>query len=112
MLRWTSLLFAFFVIVSGASAQTQIPPDSRLKSITDKKVIRIAYRTDATPFAFANPQNEAAGFSVDLCELVTTSIAQQFGLTDLKIEWVPVTVQTRFTAVSGGQADIECGSST
>ena len=56
----------------------------------------------------ANP----AGFSVDLCQLVTKSIAQQFGLQDLKIEWVPVTVQTRFSAVSGGKADLECGSST
>ena len=98
--------------MASASAQTQVPSDSRLKSITDKKVIRIAYRTDATPFAFANSQNEATGFSVDLCQLVTKSIAQQFGLSDINIQWVPVTVQTRFSAVSGGQADLECGSST
>jgi glutamate/aspartate transport system substrate-binding protein len=112
MLRWTSLFIAFFAFMASASAQTQIPPDSRLKSITDKKVIRIAYRTDATPFAFANGQNEAVGFSVDLCQLVTKSIAQQFGLQDINIQWVPVTVQTRFSAISGGQADLECGSST
>jgi ABC-type amino acid transport substrate-binding protein len=112
MLRWTSLFVAFFALVASASAQTQVPSDSRLKSITDKKVIRIAYRTDATPFAFANSQNQAAGFSVDLCQLVTKSIAQQFGLSNINIQWVPVTVQTRFSAVSGGQADLECGSST
>ena len=112
MLRWTSLFLAFFAFAASASAQTLVPSDSRLKSITDKKVIRIAYRTDATPFAFANSQNEATGFSVDLCQLVTKSIAQQFGLSDINIQWVPVTVQTRFSAVSGGQADLECGSST
>lgn len=112
MLRWTGLFVAFFAFVASASAQTQIPPDSRLKSITDKKTIRIAYRTDATPFAFANNQNEAVGFSVDLCQLVTKSIAQQFGLQDINVQWVPVTVQTRFSVVSAGQADLECGSST
>ena len=112
MLRWASLFFAFFVLVAAASAQTQAPPDSRLKSITDKKAIRIAYRTDATPFAFVNEKNEAVGFSVDLCEMITKSIAQQFGLQDIAIQWIPVTVQTRFSAVSGGQADLECGSST
>jgi glutamate/aspartate transport system substrate-binding protein len=112
MLRLASLFLSFFVIVASASAQTQAPPDSRLKSITDKKTIHIAYRTDATPFAFANDKNEAVGFSVDLCQMVTKSIAQQFGLQDLAIQWVPVTVQTRFSAVSGGQADLECGSST
>jgi ABC-type amino acid transport substrate-binding protein len=112
MLRLASLFISFFVIVASASAQTQVPSDSRLKSITDKKTIRIAYRTDATPFAFANDKNEAVGFSVDLCQMVTKSIAQQFGLQGLAIQWVPVTVQTRFSAVSGGQADLECGSST
>jgi glutamate/aspartate transport system substrate-binding protein len=110
MYRWTSVFLAFFLSFAGASAQT--PFDSRLKSITEKKAIRIAYRTDATPFAFVNGQNQPVGFSVDLCELVVKSMAQQVGLADINIQWVPVTVQTRFTAITGGQADLECGSST
>lgn len=112
MFRFVSLFFALFVSVATAYAQTQIPSDSRLKIITDRKIIRIAYRTDATPFASANEKGEPVGYSLDLCQLVTKSIAQQFGLQDLKIEWVPVTVQTRFSAISNGNADIECGSST
>jgi glutamate/aspartate transport system substrate-binding protein len=110
MYRWTSLFLAFFLSVAGASAQT--PSDSHLKSITDKKIIRVAYRSDATPFAFVNSQNQPVGFSVDLCELVVKSMAQQVGLADINIQWVPVTVQTRFTAITSGQADLECGSST
>src|SRR5271169_359465 len=112
MLRWEGLFLAFFVSVMPASAQTQFPSDSHLKSIIDNKAIRIAYRTDATPFAFANDKGEPAGYSLDLCALVTKSIAAQFGLQDLKIDWVPVNVQTRFAALSGGKADMECGSST
>jgi glutamate/aspartate transport system substrate-binding protein len=112
MFRCLGLCLALLVSAATASAQTQIPSDSRLKSIADKKIIRIAYRADATPFAFANDKGEPAGYSLDLCQLVTRSIAQQFGLADLKIEWVPVTVQTRFSAISSGNADIECGSST
>jgi ABC-type amino acid transport substrate-binding protein len=57
-------------------------------------------------------KGESAGFSLDLCQLVTKSIGQQFGVPDIKIEWIPVTVQTRFSAISNGQADVECGSST
>ena len=112
MLRWASLILALSASVASVSAQSQIPSDSRLKAITETKTIRIAYRTDATPFSFANEKGEATGFSIDLCQLVTKSIAQQFNLQDLKIQWVPVDVHTRLTAVSGGQADLECGSST
>jgi len=112
MLRLASAWFALLASVAVAAAQSQVPSDSRLKSIADKRVIRIAYRTDATPFAFANDKGEAVGYSTDLCQLITQSIAQQFGLQSLKIEWVPVTVQTRFSAITGGKADLECGSST
>jgi len=112
MLRTAGLFLALLLSIASASAQTQVPADSHLKTIIDKKTMRIAYRTDATPFAFANDQKQPTGFSVDLCQLVTKSIAHQFGVPDLTIQWVPVTVQTRFSTISGNQADLECGSST
>jgi ABC-type amino acid transport substrate-binding protein len=94
------------------SAQTHVPSDSRLKSIVAKKVIRIAYRADARPFSFVNDAKEPLGYTVDLCKQVAKSIEKQFALQELKIEWVPVTIETRFSAVAGGKADMECGSST
>ncbi len=112
MLRWTSLFLALLGSVVAASAQSQIPSDSRLKTILETHTIRVAFRNDATPFSFADDKGGAVGFSIDLCELVTKSIAQQLGLQDLKIQWVAVDVHTRLSAVSGGQADLECGSST
>ncbi len=96
----------------AASAQRQIPSDSRLEVIANTKVIKIAYRADARPFSFVNDKNEPAGFSIDLCTLVAKSIEGQLGLGNLKIEWVPVTIETRFSAVASGKADMECGSST
>jgi glutamate/aspartate transport system substrate-binding protein len=124
MFRSIAALFVVCVVlavsVTAAAAQTpvqaqsqvQVPADSRLKSILDKKSIRIGYRTDAAPFAFVNARGEPAGFSLDLCQMVVKSIAQQYGLPDIAIEWVPVNVQTRFSAVTSGNVDLECGSST
>jgi ABC-type amino acid transport substrate-binding protein len=112
MVRFASLIVALVAAATVASAQTPAPAGSRLKAIGDSKAIRIAYRTDATPFAFVNASGEPAGYSLDLCQAVTKSIAQQLGAQDLKIQWVPVTVQTRFAAITGGTADMECGSST
>ena len=103
---------ALFASAPAWAAETHVPADSRLKTILAKKVIRIAYRADARPFAFVNDAKEPLGYTIDLCKQITTSIEQQFGLPELKIEWVPVTVETRFSAVAGGRADMECGSST
>jgi glutamate/aspartate transport system substrate-binding protein len=111
-LRLAALFCAVAVSAATASAQSPVPSDSRLKSIIAKKVIRIAYRADARPFSFVNDAKEPLGYTIDLCKQVTTSIARQFKVPELKIEWVPVTVETRFSAVAGNKADIECGSST
>jgi len=109
MWRLASLCFA--LLFAGA-ASAQVPSDSRLKTIVAKKTIRIAARTDATPFAFRNDKKEPTGYSLELCALVAQSIAQQYGLTELRVEWIPATVQTRFSVVTDGKADMECGAST
>jgi ABC-type amino acid transport substrate-binding protein len=103
---------ALAIALTPASAQIQIPSNSRLQAITSTKTIKIAYRSDARPFSFLNDKNEPTGFTIDICKLVANSIGQQFGLGDLKIDWVPVTLQTRFSTVASGKADMECGSST
>jgi ABC-type amino acid transport substrate-binding protein len=101
-------------LIAGAAmaADVRVPADSRLRAIMAKKAIRIAYRADDAPFSFVNDAKEQLGYSIDLCKQVTASIGHQIGVPDLKIEWVPVTVETRFTAVAGDKADMECGSST
>jgi glutamate/aspartate transport system substrate-binding protein len=111
MFRLIALALAFFT-VTAVSAQTQVPSNSRLKTVASAKTIKIAYRTDARPFSFVNDKKEPAGFSLDLCRMVVKSMQAQLGIPEIKIEWVPVTVQTRFTAVASGKADMECGSST
>src|SRR5262249_36042200 len=108
--RLFAAFFAVLLSASLAAAQDQIPANSRLKTIASTKVIKIAYRTDARPFSFVNDKNEPVGFSIDICKLVVGSIERQLGVGGLKIEWVPATVQNRFTLVASGKADMECGS--
>jgi len=94
------------------SQATATPLDGRLKKIHDTKTIAVAYRTDALPFSFEDRDGKPAGYTVDLCRSVIGSIERQIGVAPLQVNWVPVTGQNRFTAVSSGQADMECGSST
>jgi glutamate/aspartate transport system substrate-binding protein len=112
MVRWIGIVVGLFFSLASAYAQAQFPADSRLKSIVDNQTIRVAHRTDATPFAFVNDKGDSVGFTIDLCQLVVASIAQQLGIQDLKIKWIPVNVQTRFSVITAGNADMECGSST
>ena len=95
-----------------ALAQTAPALEGRLKKIQETKSIAIAHRTDAAPFSFEDDKKQATGYTVDICRRVAGAIERQLGLSELKIKWVPVTVQNRFDVVAKGQADMECGSST
>ena len=103
-----ALLVAAALPANDASAQTTA---GRLKAIAGSKTIKIAHRTDAMPFSYVENQ-EVIGYTIDICKAVVASLEKQLKVQPLKVEWVPVTTQTRFDAVTSGKADLECGSST
>ena len=109
MIRSVALLVLGLFTAGALHAQAL---DGRLKKIAQTKAISIAYRTDSVPFSFADAGKEPQGFAIELCKRVVGSIERQLNIQGLKINWVPVTVQSRFDAVAKGRADMECGSST
>ena len=109
MIRTVAL---FLTAVFAAGAVHAQAPEGRLKRIVETSTISIAYRADAVPFSFANDKNLPDGFAIDLCKRIVNSMERQLNVPGLKINWVPVTVQSRFEAVAKGRADMECGSST
>jgi ABC-type amino acid transport substrate-binding protein len=110
--RLSAALAALLILPAIAFAQSASAPlEGRLKKIKDSQSIGVAYRTDAVPFSFEE-NKQAVGYSIDLCRRIVGALEQQLGVKELKIRWVPVTVQNRFETVAKGQADLECGSST
>ena len=106
-----TITLALALLLAAGSVQAQ-GPQGRLKKIADSKSITIAYRADATPFSFTDDKQQVVGFSIDLCKRVVNMIERQIKVPNLQVQWLPVTVQTRFDAVAKGQADMECSSST
>jgi glutamate/aspartate transport system substrate-binding protein len=102
------LLLVAALLPAFTHAQTS---DKTLQRIKERKAINVAYRTDARPFSWED-NGQPAGYSVDLCKRVVTSLEQQLKVQPIAVKWVPVNVQTRFDAVKKGQADMECGTTT
>ena len=113
MSRLIPLIALLCLASAPALAQTgNAKFEGRLKIVQETKSISVAYRTDALPFSFEDNDKKPAGYMVELCRGVIGAIERQIGVVPLQVIWVPVTVQTRFTAVSSGHADMECGAST
>ena len=102
-------LFALVLLLAAPAAFAQ---DATLDKIRKSGTIALGYRLDAVPFAFEGPNQQPAGFSVDLCKRVAAGLARALKLPGLKTVWVPVTSQNRIEQVASGKVDIECGTTT
>ena len=91
--------------VTAANAQT-------LDKIRKSGVITLGYIDGAAPFSYTDGNNEAQGYSVELCRAVADGIAAQLKRTGVKTRWVKLTIQNRIDAVRKGQVDIECSTTT
>ena len=83
-----------------------------LKRINDSGEINLGYRKNQTPMSFDQSSNKPAGYSVELCNHIAAAVKQKLGRSDIKINYVPVTAESRFDAIQSGKIDILCGATT
>ncbi len=111
MKRITSLLVA--LIAGTAFTGVAIAQDGgTLKKIRDTGVIKIGHRDASIPFSYLDDKQQPIGYGVDICLKIADAIKANLKLPNLKVEFVPVTSQTRIPILTGGNIDVECGSTT
>ena len=108
-LRLLTVLSTIALLVGpGLAAE----PEGTLGKIKRGNTINLGYRESSRPFSFAGDDGKPAGYSVDLCTRVASSVGNELALPKLQVKWVKVTVENRMQAVTNGTIDLECGSTT
>jgi ABC-type amino acid transport substrate-binding protein len=82
-----------------------------LQQIKKSGIIRIGYRASEPPMSFLGKDGNPTGYSIDICKDIVTEVKNKTGV-DVKVEYVPVTAEGRFKALTGNKIDILCGSTT
>jgi ABC-type amino acid transport substrate-binding protein len=106
------VVLAALVALVAIGPATAAELTGTLKKIKDSGTIVIGHRDESPPFSFIDANGKPAGYSIDLCNRVVQSVKQTLGLSDLKVQYVPLAAADRIAAVAGGKVDIECGNST
>jgi len=83
-----------------------------LKKIKDTGVVKIGHRDASIPFSYLDDKQQPIGYGVDICLKIVDAIKAELKMPNLKVEFVPVTSQTRIPILTGGNIDMECGSTT
>jgi ABC-type amino acid transport substrate-binding protein len=95
-------LVAALLPVAAASADT-------MDRIRESGKLALGYRTDARPFSYVDASGNPAGYAIALCEAVAGAVKTESGNESLAVQWVPVTVEDRFSAVNQSKIDLLCG---
>ncbi|WP_246542404.1 amino acid ABC transporter substrate-binding protein [Collimonas antrihumi] len=97
-------LFCILAPVAASAGDT-------LGKIRDSQTMTFAYRETA-PFSFTNNNKQIVGYSIDMCLKIAGAVRRELKLPNLKIQYLPVDSNTRFSSIIDGKADVECGSTT
>jgi ABC-type amino acid transport substrate-binding protein len=106
-----ALLVGACATPAPTAAPAPVPADA-LGRIKAAKAINVAFAGDSLPFSFVGPDNQPAGYSIDLCKHVIAVIGRTIGVPDLAVRWKIGTTAERIAMVGDGRADLECGNTT
>jgi len=102
----------FVALLLGLAVAGTASAQDTLKKIRDTGVVKVGHRDASVPFSYLDDKQRPIGYGVDICMKVVDSIKAKLKVPKLKVEFVPVTSQTRIPILMGGNIDIECGSTT
>lgn len=102
-------LLGFLITIASFSA-TAAPPT--LEKIAKSGTVVLGYRDAAAPFAYQDENKRPVGYSLDICLKIVEAIKRDLKRNDIAVKHVPVSAATRLTALTSGEIDLECGSTT
>ncbi|MDB5850169.1 MAG: amino acid transporter substrate-binding protein [Rhodoferax sp.] len=108
-LRRLAAAFLATCLVGQAGAQVLLT--GTLKKARDTGAVAIGYRASSIPFSYMSARGEPIGYAIEICRSLVDAMGEEVGR-PLRIDWVPVTSDSRIDAVVAGQVDLECGSTT
>ena len=83
-----------------------------LAKIKETGVVKIGFREASIPLSYLAYAGQPMGYSIDICQKVVDAIKFEIQLQSLRLEFVPVTSQTRIPILNSGNIDLECGATT
>ena len=101
------ILIGALALLPGAALMAQ----GTLERIKARGEFLIGYDPDSRPLSFFE-NGEPAGASVDICRRNAAGVREHLQLPDMRVTYVPLTLDNRFDAVVDGKVDIECASTT
>jgi glutamate/aspartate transport system substrate-binding protein len=113
MRHYTMVIFGAICAALGAGFGASVAAAQDLDSVVKKMratgTITMGYRETLMPVSYLDDDKKPAGYSVEMCLRIIEEARKELKLPELKVNYVPVNIQTRQALVANGTVDLECG---
>ena len=109
-MRILVLVLALVLLQISASVASELT--GTLKRIDDTGQMNLGFRESEPPMSFRDQSGNPVGYSIDLCDHIAAAVKQKLGRSDITVNYVPVTAESRFTSIESDNIDILCGATT
>ena len=107
-----TLVLVLALVCLPLSASVGGEQTGSLKRIAATGQINLGFRESEPPMSFRDQDGNPVGYSIDLCDHIAAAVKQKLGRSDITVNYVPVTAESRFTAIESDSIDILCGATT
>ena len=83
-------------------------PAPTFDKVRESGHLRLGYLPQARPFTSAGADGKVEGYGAELCGEIARHVQSELALSQLAVDWVPVTMDNRFTLVMRGDVDVLC----
>ncbi len=109
-MRILVLGLALLCLQISASAAGELT--GTLKRIDETGQINLGFRESEPPMSYRDQNGNPVGYSIDLCDHIAAAVKIDLGRSDIAVNYVPVTAESRFTSIESASIDILCGATT
>ncbi len=93
-------------LASSAAGAQEV--DAIVKKLKDTQTITMGVREALFPFSYLDDNKNPTGYAVEFCRRIIDDIKTELNLPEIKIKYVPMTIQNRQALVANGTVDLEC----
>jgi polar amino acid transport system substrate-binding protein len=93
------------LLALGATSSATAATMDRIK---ETGRIRFGYFTDVRPFTYKDAAGAVEGYGASLCQRIAEQVKGELALSDLTVDWVPLSSSDRLAKIQQGDIDVLC----
>lgn len=108
-MRPAAVVFTVALIASPALAEDL---GGTLQKVKETKKITLGYQEASVPFSYLDGNQKPVGFALDICLKIVDAVKAQLGMSDIAVDFTPVTSSNRIPLMVNGTLDLHCSATT